>query len=229
MSPAIILVHGAFTDGSIWRDVIGRLQARGSPVTAVQLPLTSLAEDVASTRVVIARQDRPVILVGHSWGGAVVTEAGNDERVQALVYIAALAPDAGESVADLQRHGPPPPGMEGARPDDRGFLWFDPDHYGNGLAGDLPPELVAVLAATQKPIALRSFGEKLTGAAWRNKPSFYLLSENDRALTPELQTFLAARMKAQTLTVAASHMSPVSQADAVVALIEQAAQLSCSQ
>jgi pimeloyl-ACP methyl ester carboxylesterase len=219
----VVLVHGAFADGSSWSEVITRLQAAGYKVTAVQNPLTSLADDVASTRRVLERQDGPVILVGHSWGGAVITAAGVASNVVALVYVSALAPDAGESAADLQQHGPPSTGMRGARPDTSGALWFDPAAYADALAADVPVERVGVLAAVQQPIAAASFAEKLTVAAWHDKPSWFLLSENDKALSPQLQRWMARRMGAATVAVPSSHMSLISHAAAVVSLIEKAA------
>ncbi|CAO3453664.1 hypothetical protein [Azospirillum argentinense] len=219
----IVLVHGAFTDGNVWSGVIVRLQAKGFTVTAVQLPLMSLADDVAATRRVLDRQDGPVVLVGHSWGGAVIGGAGSAEKVHALVYIAALAPDAGESVADLQKHGPESPGMRGARPDADGLLWFDPAGYGPGLAGDVAPDRVGVLAATQRPIAMVSFTETCKAAAWRDTPSWYLLTTDDRALAPDLQRFMATRMGARLAEVSSSHMAPIAHPDAVVSLIEAAA------
>lgn len=219
----VVLVHGAFADGSSWSEVITRLQAAGYKVTAVQNPLTSLADDVASTRRVLERQDGPVILVGHSWGGAVITAAGVAANVVALVYVSALAPDAGESAVDLQQHGAPSTGMQGARPDTSGALWFDPAAYADALAADVPMERVRVLAAVQQPIAAASFAEKLTVAAWDDKPSWFLLSENDKALSPELQRWMARRMGATTMAVPSSHMSLISHAAAVASLIEKAA------
>ncbi|CAO3439263.1 alpha/beta fold hydrolase [Azospirillum doebereinerae] len=219
----VVLVHGAFTDGNVWSDVILRLQAKGFTVSAAQNPLTSLAADVAATKRVLDRQDGPTVLVGHSWGGAVIGEAGASPNVRALVYVSALAPDVGEAVTDLQKHGPEAPGMRGAHPDAAGMIWFAPASYGPGLAADIAPERVGVLAATQQPIVMAAFNETLKAAAWRDKPSWYLLSTDDQALAPELQRFMATRMKARITEVASSHMSPISQADAVVSLIEAAA------
>lgn len=218
----VVLVHGAFTDGSCWSEVIIRLQARHYNVVAVQNPLTSLADDVAATKRVLGRMVGPVVLVGHSYAGAVISEAGIADHVAGLVYVSALAPDLGESIIDLQRHGPPSAGMRGAKPDRNGYLWFDPASYGSALAADVSAERVRVLAATQQPISGSCFAEKLTAAAWRKKPSWYLMSENDRALSPALQRWMAKRMKASTLAVPSSHMSLISHSDSVVALIEKA-------
>lgn len=220
----VVLVHGAFTDGNCWSEVILRLGSKGYTVTAAQIPLTSLADDIAYIKNVLSRQSGPVVLVGHSWGGMVITEAGLSPSVTSLVYVSALVPDENESAIDLQNHGWPSSGMEGARPDDRNSLWFDPGYYGPALAGDLPPERIQLLAATQKPIAATSFGEKVVGTAWKKKPSWYLLSGNDRALAPELQSWMAHRSKAAITEVFSSHMSLISHADVVTGLIEDAAQ-----
>ncbi|GLH84271.1 alpha/beta hydrolase [Bradyrhizobium sp. SSBR45R] len=218
----VVLVHGAFADGSSWSEVAARLLAKGYNVSAVQNPLTSLADDVAATKRVLSRQQGAVVLVGHSWGGAVISEAGAVANVSALVYVSALAPDAGEAVMDLQSHGPASPGMQGAKPDN-GLLWFDPAAYRDALAADLPVRRTRVLAAVQQPIAPSCFGEKLSAAAWHDKPSWYLLSENDKALSPELQRWMAARIKAKIKAVPSSHLSLISRAEDVVELIDQAA------
>lgn len=222
--PAIVLAHGAFTDGSCWSGVISRLQQQGHAVCAVQNPLTSLADDVAATRRVLERQAGPVVLVGHSWGGAVITQAGAARNVAALVYVSALAPDSGETVADLQKNGPPGPAMAAAAPDAHGFLWFDPGRYHAGLASDVPMERARWMAASQQPIATACFDERLTTAAWREKPSFYLLSEEDQALSPVLQRWMADRIGATVRPVRSSHMSLISHADETAALIVRAAQ-----
>ncbi|MDR7376451.1 pimeloyl-ACP methyl ester carboxylesterase [Rhodoferax ferrireducens] len=218
----IVLVHGAFADGSSWSPVIKLLQRKGYHVTAVQNPLTSLADDVAATRRVLDRQKGGVILVGHSWAGTVVTEAGNADNVQGLVYLSALVPDSGESTADLLTRLAAP--MEGFTPDKDGLLWLDdPVAYRQVMAGDVPAPQAALLAATQQPMAARAFGDKVNTAAWRSKPSWYLLTENDKALPPRVQQALAQAIGATTVSIKSSHMSLVSHPDAVVALIERAA------
>lgn len=218
----IVLVHGAFADGSSWRPVIERLQRKGYQVTAVQNPLTSLADDVAATRRVLARQQGGVVLVGHSWAGAVITEAGNASNVRALVYLSALVPDAGESVADLLARLNAP--MEGLSPDTQGLLWLDdPAAYRHLMAADVPEPAARLLAATQQPIAARAFGDKVTAAAWRTLPSWYLVTENDQALQPAVQRAMARAIGATTVAVKSSHMSLVRRPDAVAALIERAA------
>lgn len=221
--PSVVLVHGAFADGSSWSRVIPRLQTRGYRVTAVQLPLTSLADDVAATRRVIDRQPGDVVLVGHSWGGVVVTEAGNAPTVKALVYLSALVPDSGESAQGLlQRLGAP---MEGLAPDAAGLIWLDdPKAFQAVMAADLPLSTARTLAAVQKPLAARSFAEAVSHAAWRDKPSWYLVTTNDHALPPRAQRAMAAEMQARTVTLASSHLSLASHPDRVADFIDRAAE-----
>lgn len=220
--PDIVLVHGAFADGSSWSSVIPLLQDRGYRVTAVQLPLTSLADDVAATRRVLARQRGEVVLVGHSWGGVVITEAGNDPAVKKLVYVSALAPDSGESAAGLlQRLAAP---MAGLAPDAAGLIWLDDAQaFRTMMAADLTPAAAAALAAVQKPIAARAFGDAVTHAAWRGKPSWYLVAQHDQALPTAVQLRIADQLKARRASVASSHLSLASQPAAVAALIDEAA------
>ncbi len=218
----IVLVHGAFTDGSSWLPVIKILHGKGYHVISVQNPQTSLADDVAATRRVLERQKGGVILVGHSWAGAVVTEAGNADNVQGLVYLSALVPDAGESVGEMLNRLASP--MEGLAPDREGLIWLDdPVAYRQVMAGDVPLPKVRLLAATQQPISARTFGDKVTTAAWQKKPSWYLVTENDHALPPRVQHALARHIGATTATVRSSHMSLVSHPEVVAALIERAA------
>lgn len=218
----IVLVHGAFADGSSWTPVIQRLQRKGYHVTAVQNPLTSLADDVAATRRVLERQKGGVILVGHSWAGTVVTETGTTSNVLGLVYLSALVPDSGESTADVLTRLAAP--MEGFTPDNDGLIWLDdPVAYRHVMAGDVSVAQAALLAAAQQPMGARAFGDKVTTAAWHSKPSWYLVTENDNALPPRVQRTLAQAIGATTVSVKSSHMSLVSHPDAVVALIERAA------
>lgn len=220
--PAIVLVHGAFADGSSWLPVITLLQQRGYRVAAVQNPLSSLDDDVQATLKVIARQHGSVLLVGHSWAGAVISQAGNDARVRGLVYLSALAPDSGESVAGLLSRLQAP--ITGLQPDAQGLVWLDdPQAYASVMAGDLPAAAARQLAAVQQPIAARAFGDKLAHAAWRDKPSWYLVTQGDQALPTPVQLRLASQIKAHTTVITASHMSMQSQPQAVAALIEQAA------
>ncbi len=219
----IVLVHGAFADGSSWSRVIGLLQQKGYHVTAVQNALASLATDASATERVIARQPHDVLLVGHSWGGAVISVAGNHPKVKGLVYLSALAPDSGESVAQLlQRLNAP---MEGLAPDASGLIWLDnPQVFGQVMAQDLAQDEIARLAAVQQPIAASAFSEKVAHAAWRDKPVWYLVTEGDHALPSDVQRKLAQMMGAQTRTIQSSHMSLVSHPDDVATLIDQAAQ-----
>lgn len=219
---AIVLVHGAFADGSSWLPVIAILQQRGYHVTAVQNPLTSLDDDVQATLKVIARQHGEVLLVGHSWAGAVISQAGNDARVRGLVYLSALVPDSGESVSALlaRLHAP----MEGLQPDAQGLIWLDDvQAYAKVMAGDLPPATARQLAAVQQPIAARAFGDKVAHAAWHDKPGWYLVTDGDQALPTPVQLRLASQIRATTTVIRSSHLSMQSQPQAVAALIEQAA------
>ncbi|MBB6253266.1 alpha/beta fold hydrolase [Nitrospirillum iridis] len=218
----IVLVHGAFTDGSSWYPVISRLQAMGYHVTAVQNPLTSLADDVSATEKVLRRQTGGVLLVGHSWGGAVITQAGGAANVKGLVYLSALAPDSGESVSDLlQTLGAP---MEGFTPDADGLIWLDdPARFHQVMAADLPMEKARALAAIQQPIATVGFAAKIRKAAWREKPSWYLRTTQDEALPPAIQQAIAQRIGAKTVSIASSHMSLLSHPDQVARLIDGAA------
>lgn len=219
----IVLVHGAFADGSSWTEVIRLLQSKGYHVTAVQNPLTSLAEDVAATRRVLERQNGDVILVGHSWAGVVITEAGNAPNVKTLVYLSALVPDSHESVGDLLTRLNAP--MDGLKPDVRGLIWLDdPDAYRRMMAGDVPEPRVRVLTAAQQPMTAAAFGEKIFQAAWHNKPSWYLITEDDQALKPAVQHALAAQIHARSVAIKSSHLSLISHPEDVARLIERAAE-----
>lgn len=221
----IVLVHGAFTDGSSWQDVVADLQSEGYHVTAVQNPLSSLDDDVKATGQVIDRQQGDVLLVGHSWGGAVITQAGNHPKVKRLAYLSALAPDSGESAASLLTRLNAP--MEGLHADQHGLIWLDdPVLYHRVMANDVSHRRTLQLTATQQPIAARAFHDIVQHAAWRDKPSWYLLTENDHALAPHTQQQLAAAMGSTVTRINASHMSMVSHAGDVVRFIERATQLS---
>ncbi len=221
--PNVVLVHGAWADGSSWSQVIAPLQSMGHRVTAVQLPLTSLADDVAATRHVLGRQDGPVVLVGHSYGGAVISGAGTDAPgVIGLVYISAYAPDAGETTADLNGRYPAAPGLAGLRPDDQGFLWFDQAAFPDAFAADIDPAQARVMAAAQKPLAIRASTDAVGLPAWRSRPSWALYGEDDRVIVPDLHRFMTQRMGATTLTVPASHATLVSRPTEVVDLVREA-------
>jgi pimeloyl-ACP methyl ester carboxylesterase len=218
----IVLVHGAFVDGSSWARVIPILQAKGYHVTAAQIPLTSFADDVAATQRAIAREDGPVILVGHSWGGVVITEAGMDPKVVGLVYVAAFGPDQGEQVGELGKQYPPPPALAAPSVDDKGFITLSVDAF-KKFGSDLPEKDAFVAAATQGPIAAASFGAQVSGVAWKTKPSWYIVSTLDQAIAPDEERFFAKRMKATTTELKASHVSMLSQPKAVAAVIMDAA------
>ena len=219
----IVIVHGAWADGSSWSKVIPLLQAKGLHVVAVQNPLTSLADDVAATKRAIALQDGPVLLVGHSYGGVVVTEAGNDPKVVGLVYVAALAPSDGGSVASVTKAFPPAPLGSEVRADAESFLTVTPKRIAEDFAQDLPDEEKQLLAATQGPTAAGVFGATITTAAWKTKPSWCVIASNDRAVPPELERAEAAAMKATSITVPSSHVPMLSHPKEVADLIEQAA------
>ena len=218
----VVLVHGLFADGSSWSEVIARLQAAGLNATAVQNPLTTLPEAVASAQRVLARQDGPTVLVGHSFSGMIVTEAGIHPNVSALVYVAARAPDAGEDYAALAKTFPTPPASAG--------VVFDGDEgrlteaaFLRDFAGDLPEAKAKVLYAVQEPFQKALLAGKTTQAAWRSKPSFYAVSTEDRTINPDLERFMAKRMGAKTIEVKASHLSLISHPDEITRLILEAA------
>lgn len=219
---SVVLVHGAFADGSSWNKVIQQLQKQHTEVIAVQLPLTSLKEDVSATRRAIARAHGDVVLVGHSWGGTVITEAGNDDRVKSLVYVAAFAPDAGQSTADLAGRYPSPPGSADIAKTADGYLYLPPAAVRQDFAPDATATEQQSIAATQEPIKASAFAEKITRAAWHDKPSWYVVSQNDRMINPDLERAMAQQIHAKTTQVAASHISMVSQPEQVTRVIEQA-------
>jgi pimeloyl-ACP methyl ester carboxylesterase len=225
--PSIVLVPGAYEDSSMWTKVIRLLQAKGFRVTVVPIPLTSLAADAAMTRSVIDRQQGPVILVGHSWGGVVITEAGNDANVIGLVYVAALAPDAGEGSGDSLHQCPHKPSLP-IHTDEAGRKWIDADGYPEAWAADLDKADSRMLAAAQRPIATQSFTDKVTQAAWRTKPSWFQISSNDNAQCAEVQRFMAKRMGATSIELSASHSSPLSHPDEVAKLILDSAEKAAS-
>jgi pimeloyl-ACP methyl ester carboxylesterase len=223
--PTIVLVHGAFANTSTWSKLIPLLVAKEFSVVAVHCPLSSLADDAAAVERVIGMQDAPVLLVGHSWGGAIITEAGNDARVRGLVYIAAAAPDSGQSFNEWWMGSPPAPGAPEIRPSGsgsyvvltlRGFR----EHFGQDLASDE----TTLLHATQGPFAQASNDEKITNAAWRDKPSWFVLGENDHMLLPELEKATARKLGARkTLVLSSSHLPMLSQPYAVADFIQDAA------
>jgi len=218
----IVLLHGLFADGSCWSEVIARLQAAGLNVTSVQNPLTTLAESVASTERVLARQNGPTVLVGHSFSGMIVTEVGVHPNVSTLIYVAARAPDAGEDYTALAKTFPTPPASAGVVFDgDEGRL--SEAAFLRDFAGDLPEAKAKVLYAVQEPFQKALLTGKTTHAAWRSKPSFYAVSTEDRTINPDLERFMAKRMGAKTIEVKSSHLSLISHPDEITRLILEAA------
>ncbi len=214
----VVLVHGAWADGSSWAEVISRLQAAGLHVTSVQNPLTSLADSVAATRRALALQDGPTVLAAHSWGGTVISEAGADPKVIALVYVAARAPDAGEDFVALSGKFPTMPVRAGVQERD-GFSNLSEDAFLRYFANGVARDKAEVLYAEQEPAAVSLFGRRTTVAAWRSKPSWYAVSKLDRTISPDLERFLAARMKATTVELEAGHLSLVSHPQEITELI----------
>jgi pimeloyl-ACP methyl ester carboxylesterase len=221
--PNIVLVHGAWGDGSHWRHVIPTLHDKGFQVRAVQNPLSSLADDIDRTSKLAQALGGPTLLVGHSYGGAVITGAGHVSNVIGLVYVAAFAPDLGDSLGSIFARRDPPPGAANIFPDKDGLLWIAPEKFRESFCQDLDETESLVMALTQKPIAGRCFDDKSGPPAWKSKPSWYQISANDRMIPPETETWMAERMKARkTITLPASHASLASQPAAIVALIEEA-------
>ncbi len=223
--PNIVLVHGAWAEGSSWSSVIERLQADGYHVTAPQFPLTSLADDVGRLRHVLALQDGPTVIAGHSYGGQVMTALGNDApNVVGLVYIAAFGIDEGESLGGLLAQGPPTPALAHQFVDDEGFVWLTEDDFVNHFAADVDPVKAKVLYAVQQPLAVSAFNDVMTVPAWKTLPSWYLVAQDDQALPADVERMFANRMNATTIEVPAGHLAMVSHPAEVVNLTETAAE-----
>lgn len=219
----VVLVHGGFVDGSGWESVYTMLKKQGYNVAIVQNPTISLADDVAVTKRVIAAQDGPVILVGHSYGGAVITEAGNDPKVARLVYITAFAPDTNESVQTLIQNPAPGAPVPPILPPSDGFLLLDRAKFPGSFAGDVNPDMAAFMADSQVPWGLDALGGAVSEPAWKSKPSWYLVATDDRMIPPDAQRAMAKRAGATTVESKGSHAVYVSQPRAVADLIDQAA------
>jgi pimeloyl-ACP methyl ester carboxylesterase len=227
----VLLVHGAWADGSCWSKVILALQSNGIVVTAAQIPLTSLSDDIRVTRRLLSMQKEPTILVGHSYGGAVITgAAGNVPHVKALVYITAFGLDEGESLQSLSQQGPPSAGSSAIEPDSLGYLWINRQKFHQSFVGDATADEAAIMAAVQKPLSIASFTEKEGAPAWKDIPSWYLVCTDDQMIPPPAQEFLAKRMKATQRSVASSHAAfmahPQEVANIIIEAVESVSRLS---
>jgi pimeloyl-ACP methyl ester carboxylesterase len=218
----VVLVHGAWADGYCWSNVILPLRREELKVTAAPIPLTSLTDDTAALRRVIERTTGPVILVGHAYAGAVIA-AANDDRVKSLVYIAALAPDEGETVADVFYRTDPHPEAPHLAPDEHGFIWMPEEGFGHAVAHKAPSEKIAIMAAVQRPIAVKCIQEKAPAPAWKTKPSWFLIAEEDRMINPETQRFMAGRMGANIRSYKVDHTPMHTSPELVVQVILEAA------
>ena len=227
--PNIVLVHGAWADGSSWSAVIERLQAHGFRAIAPQFPMTALADDVARLRQVLEFQDGPTIVVGHSYGGQIMTSLGtNAPNVVGLVYIAAFGLDEGESLGALLAQGPVTPALKHLFTDKQGFAWLSEEDFVNHFAADVDPVKAKVMYAVQQALAGSAFTDVMGTPAWKSVPSWYLVAQDDQAIPPEAEVQFAKRMDATTVQVPSSHVAMVSHPDAVVELVEQAAEASQS-
>ena len=223
--PNIVLVHGAWADGSCWSAVIERLQADGYNVTAPQFPESSLASDVARLREVLARQNGPTIVAGHSYGGQIITALGTDApNVVGLVYIAAFGLDDGESIGGLLAQGPPTPALAHLDIDQQGFAWLPEDDFVNHFAADVDPVKARVMYAVQQPLAGSALQDVMGVPAWKSLPSWFLIADGDQAIPPDAERQFASRMGATTVEVPTNHVAMVSHPDDVVRLIETAAE-----
>src|SRR5467141_3981940 len=219
----VVLVHGGFVDGSGWQGVYDTLKKDGYTVSIVQNPTISLADDVAVTKRILAAQDGPAILVGHSYGGAVITEAGNDPKVAGLVYITAFAPDKGESVASLIKNPPPGAPVPPILPPQDGYLFLDRAKFAASFAADVDAEKAAFMADSQVPWGVEALSGKISEPAWKTKPSWYLIVTDDKMIPPDAQRFMSKRAGSTVAEVKGSHAIYVSQPKPVAALVEQAA------
>lgn len=222
----IVLIHAAFADGSSWNKVILPLKKLGFEVIAAPIPLTSLSDDVMAVKRMLHRVQGPVILAAHSYGGAVMTATSGESNVKALVYIAAMAPDTGETVGGLLHRADPHPAAPSLAPDENGLIWMSPQGFANAVAPDSSQDEIALMFATQRPIHIACLGEVLETPAWRDTPSWYLLAAKDRIIAPHTQRFMAERAKARTREVDTDHTPLSSAPNAVVEMIVEAADAS---
>jgi len=219
-----VLVHAAWADGSSWNKVTSELQRKSYQVVSAQIPLTSLSDDVAALKRVLRAQKSPVVLVGHSYGGAVISAAAaGDANVKALVFVAAVVPGEGETVGEVFTRVAPHPKAPKLQPDDDGFLWLKVDAFRDAVAPDASMEETALMAVNQKPISLKCLTEPMKTPAWKEKPSWFLIAENDRMVSPETQRFTAQRMQSKVVSLSVDHMPLASSPTAVSDVIEQAA------
>src|SRR6202051_1236066 len=223
----VVLVHGAFADGSGWEPVANILKNDGYKVSVVQHPETSYADDQKYTKAAIDAMGGPVVLVGNSYGGSVITEAGNHPKVRALVYIAAFALDEGESCASIEQGLPQ--ASKAFKPDSNGNWCIDQEHFAADFAADIPPEKAAFMAISQVPISTDSFTHKVTNPAWKNKPTWYMVATEDRSINPDQERMMAKRAKAKTVEVKSSHVAYMSHPEEAAKLIEEAATSTVSQ
>jgi len=221
-NPTVVLVHGAWADGSCWRDVILPLERQALKVVCAPLPLTSLHDDVSALRHVLERTSGPVVLAGHAYGGAVIG-ALREDRVQSLVYVAALAPDEGETVAEVFYRDEPHPEAPKLAPDQHGFIWMPEDGFARAVAHKAPTEQTRILTAVQRPISVKCIQEKAPAPGWKTKRSWYLLAEEDRMINPKTQQFMAQRMGAKVRSSRVDHSPMYTASDQVVDVIVQAA------
>lgn len=219
----IVLVHGAFADGSGWEAIHNLLLKKGYTVSVVGNPNTGLPDDVAAVKRVLAKQTGPVILVGHSYGGAIITEGGNDPKVAGLVYIAAFVPDENETLLKLVQSGPPAPNSGFLPPDENGYIWYDKAKYHSGFCADLSKEKAEFMANSQVPVSASVFGATITKAAWKGRPTWYVVATEDQTIPPDGQRFMAKRANATVTELKGSHCVFMSQPDNVVKVIETAA------
>jgi pimeloyl-ACP methyl ester carboxylesterase len=223
----VVLVHGAWADGSSWQAIVRPLEEQGLKVTAAPIPLTSLSDDAVALKRTIARTQGPAIVAGHAYAGAVIATA-NDERVKALVYVAALAPDEGETVAEVFYRDEPHPKAPQLAPDVDGFIWMPDEGFANAFAQSATDEQIASSKAVQRPISVKSIQEPVRAPAWKSKPTWYLVAEEDRMINPKTQHFMAQRMKATVRSFAVDHTPLLTAPDKVVDIILEAAKATLS-